>query len=77
MQRRRAWRWTKCVAARATAHFIYLYPQCKKEAVTDGLKRTLRTFGNVLGNCLYDKAYTAEITKIKVLPVCRCAIVCM
>ncbi|KAJ7269590.1 Rad52/22 family double-strand break repair protein-domain-containing protein [Mycena rebaudengoi] len=42
--------------------------KCKKEAVTDGLKRTLRSFGNVLGNCLYDKAYTAEITKIKVPP---------
>ena len=25
--------------------------QCKKEAVTDGLKRALRSFGNVLGNC--------------------------
>ncbi|KAJ7789394.1 RAD52 DNA repair protein [Mycena olivaceomarginata] len=43
--------------------------KCKKEAVTDGLKRTLRTFGNVLGNCLYDKQYTAEIVKIKVRPV--------
>ncbi|KAJ7359694.1 RAD52 DNA repair protein [Mycena albidolilacea] len=43
--------------------------KCKKEAVTDGLKRTLRTFGNVLGNCLYDKQYTAEIVKIKVPPV--------
>jgi DNA repair and recombination protein RAD52 len=45
------------------------FSQCKKEAVTDGLKRTLRTFGNVLGNCLYDKQYTAEIVKIKVPPV--------
>ncbi|KAJ6478777.1 RAD52 DNA repair protein [Mycena vitilis] len=43
--------------------------KCKKEAVTDGLKRTLRTFGNVMGNCLYDKQYTAEIVKIKVPPV--------
>ncbi|KAJ6582975.1 RAD52 DNA repair protein [Mycena vulgaris] len=42
--------------------------KCKKEAVTDGLKRTLRTFGNVMGNCLYDKQYTAEIVKIKVPP---------
>jgi DNA repair and recombination protein RAD52 len=32
--------------------------QCKKEAVTDALKRTLRNFGNLLGNCLYDKEYT-------------------
>jgi len=44
-------------------------PQCKKEAVTDGLKRALRNFGNILGNCLYDKSYTAEIVKIKVEPV--------
>ncbi|KAG8921628.1 DNA repair protein rad52 [Tulasnella sp. 418] len=40
--------------------------KCKKEAVTDGVKRALRSFGNVLGNCLYDKHYTAEVTKIKV-----------
>ncbi|KAJ7855732.1 Rad52 22 double-strand break repair protein [Mycena olivaceomarginata] len=32
-------------------------------------KRTLRTFVNGLGNCLYDKQYTAEIVKIKVPPV--------
>lgn len=44
-------------------------PQCKKEAVTDGIKRALRTFGNVLGNCLYDKQYTAEVVKMKVPPV--------
>ncbi|QRW05489.1 DNA repair and recombination protein RAD22 [Ceratobasidium sp. AG-Ba] len=39
--------------------------KCKKEAVTDGLKRTLRNFGNLLGNCLYDKQYASEILKIK------------
>lgn len=39
--------------------------KCKKEAVTDALKRTLRNFGSVLGNCLYDKHYTAEIGKMK------------
>ncbi|EKM58099.1 uncharacterized protein PHACADRAFT_90029 [Phanerochaete carnosa HHB-10118-sp] len=43
--------------------------KCKKEAVTDGLKRALRNFGNLLGNCLYDKAYTQEVIKIKVAPV--------
>ncbi len=43
--------------------------QCKKEAVTDAIKRALRNFGNLLGNCLYDKAYTQEIVKIKVPPV--------
>ncbi|GJJ14845.1 hypothetical protein Clacol_009113 [Clathrus columnatus] len=42
--------------------------KCKKEAVTDGIKRTLRNFGNLLGNCLYDKQYTQEIVKVKVQP---------
>ncbi|KAJ7599400.1 hypothetical protein C8J56DRAFT_189131 [Mycena floridula] len=42
--------------------------KCKKEAVTDGLKRCLRQFGNLLGNCLYDKSYTQEVVKIKVPP---------
>lgn len=39
--------------------------QCKKEAVTDALKRALRNFGNVLGNCLYDKSYESNIRKVK------------
>ncbi|KAF8879666.1 hypothetical protein CPB84DRAFT_1793199 [Gymnopilus junonius] len=43
--------------------------KCKKEAVTDGLKRALRNFGNVLGNCLYDKSYTSEIIKVKFEPL--------
>lgn len=43
--------------------------QCKKEAVTDAVKRTLRNFGNLLGNCLYDKSYTQEVVKMKVPPV--------
>ncbi|KAG2139509.1 hypothetical protein BD769DRAFT_1432262 [Suillus cothurnatus] len=40
----------------------------KKEAVTDAVKRALRNFGSLLGNCLYDKSYAQEITKIKVPP---------
>ncbi|GJE94785.1 Rad52/22 family double-strand break repair protein-domain-containing protein [Phanerochaete sordida] len=42
--------------------------KCKKEAVTDGMKRALRNFGNLLGNCLYDKSYTQEVVKMKVVP---------
>ncbi|KAI6044024.1 hypothetical protein EDC04DRAFT_2646791 [Pisolithus marmoratus] len=42
--------------------------KCKKEAITDALKRTLRNFGNLLGNCLYDKAYAQEVVKMKVPP---------
>lgn len=34
---------------------------CKKEAVSDALKRTLRLFGNALGNCLYDKSFTQQV----------------
>jgi DNA repair and recombination protein RAD52 len=43
--------------------------QAQKEAVTDGIKRCLRNFGNVLGNCLYDKDYNREVGKVKVQPV--------
>jgi len=43
--------------------------QAKKEAVTDATKRALKTFGNVLGNCLYDKDYAKEVVKMKVPPV--------
>ncbi|KAL7422156.1 DNA repair protein rad52 [Cryptotrichosporon argae] len=42
--------------------------KAQKEAVTDGLKRALKTFGNVLGNCLYDREYTKEVSKVKVGP---------
>ncbi|GAA5874192.1 hypothetical protein JCM3774_006760 [Rhodotorula dairenensis] len=37
----------------------------KKEAVTDGLKRALRHFGKLLGNCLYDKHYLEHIKNVK------------
>src|SRR5271156_4904292 len=45
------------------------FEKAKKEGTTDGLKRALRTFGNVLGNCIYDKEFVAKVTKIKVAPV--------
>ena len=53
-------------------HELILTRQSKKEAVTDAIKRSLRNFGNVLGNCLYDKSYTSEVLKMKVPPV-RCS----
>ena len=31
--------------------------KARKEAVTDGLKRAMKSFGNALGNCLSDKSY--------------------
>ena len=49
------------------------FEKAKKEGTTDALKRALRNFGNVLGNCVYDKSYLSKVTKIKVGPVCcRC-----
>ncbi|WOO81491.1 DNA repair and recombination protein rad22 [Vanrija pseudolonga] len=42
--------------------------KAQKEAVTDGLKRALKHFGNVMGNCLYDKDYAAAVKKMKVPP---------
>lgn len=44
------------------------FEKAKKEGTTDGLKRALRTFGNVLGNCIYDKEYLGRVTKMKVGP---------
>ncbi|KAL0266159.1 UNVERIFIED_CONTAM: hypothetical protein PYX00_011875 [Menopon gallinae] len=40
------------------------WEKAKKEAVTDGLKRALRQFGNALGNCCYDKEFLKNIRKI-------------
>ncbi len=42
---------SKCVA----------FEKAKKEAVTDGMKRSLRIFGNRLGNCAYDKNFLKQI----------------
>ncbi|KAF3760569.1 recombination protein Rad52 [Cryphonectria parasitica EP155] len=44
------------------------FEKAKKEGTTDGLKRALRNFGNVLGNCIYDKDYVKKVTKLKVEP---------
>jgi hypothetical protein len=45
------------------------FEKAKKEGTTDSLKRTLRNFGNVLGNCIYDKDYVSKVTKVKAAPV--------
>lgn len=37
--------------------------------MTDGVKRALRNFGNLLGLCLYEKSYAQEVIKIKPQPV--------
>ncbi|KAJ9642334.1 DNA repair protein rad52 [Coniosporium tulheliwenetii] len=44
------------------------FEKAKKEAATDAMKRALRNFGNILGNCLYDKEYLKRVEKIKVQP---------
>ncbi|XP_021080417.2 DNA repair protein RAD52 homolog isoform X2 [Mesocricetus auratus] len=38
--------------------------KARKEAVTDGLKRALRSFGNALGNCILDKDYLRSLNKL-------------
>ena len=42
--------------------------KARKEAVTDGLKRALRSFGNLLGNCISNKEYLKFIQR-QVKPV--------
>ncbi|XP_071083588.1 uncharacterized protein [Haliotis cracherodii] len=37
--------------------------KARKEAVTDGLKRALKSFGNCMGNCLGDKEYLKCISR--------------
>jgi DNA repair and recombination protein RAD52 len=44
------------------------FNKAKKEATTDALKRALRNFGNVLGNCMYDKNYLTKVMKVKAAP---------
>ncbi|KAE8353928.1 hypothetical protein BDV28DRAFT_147630 [Aspergillus coremiiformis] len=44
------------------------FEKAKKEGTTDALKRALRNFGNVLGNCIYDKDYVSKVTKVKTAP---------
>lgn len=45
------------------------FEKAKKEGTTDGLKRALRSFGNILGNCIYDKDYVSQVVKLKAQPV--------
>ncbi|PWN88094.1 hypothetical protein FA10DRAFT_233011 [Acaromyces ingoldii] len=43
--------------------------KAKKEAVTDALKRAMRTFGRLLGNCVYDKKFVEKASKMRANPV--------
>ncbi|XP_060784174.1 DNA repair protein RAD52 homolog isoform X2 [Neoarius graeffei] len=42
--------------------------KARKEAVTDGLKRALKCFGNALGNCILNKEYLTAVNKIPKQP---------
>ncbi|XP_060891123.1 DNA repair protein RAD52 homolog [Labrus mixtus] len=42
--------------------------KARKEAVTDGMKRALKCFGNALGNCILNKEYLVAINKIPKQP---------
>lgn len=61
-------RWTRYVQFE-TLECPFTSLKAQKEAITDGTKRALRSFGNMLGNCLYDKDYTKEVVKMRVPPV--------
>ena len=39
--------------------------KCRKEAVTDALKRAARQFGNATGGCLYNKEYLERVKRVK------------
>ncbi len=39
--------------------------KCRKEAVTDGLKRAARQFGNATGGCLYNREYLESVKRVK------------
>ncbi|KAG9339112.1 hypothetical protein JZ751_024143 [Albula glossodonta] len=43
--------------------------KARKEAVTDGLKRALKCFGNALGNCILNKEYLMAINKVPKQPI--------
>ncbi|KAL9613979.1 MAG: hypothetical protein Q9167_001528 [Letrouitia subvulpina] len=45
------------------------FEKAKKEGTTDALKRAMRNFGNILGNCLYDKGYLTKVTQLKAAPI--------
>ncbi|KAL9585160.1 MAG: hypothetical protein Q9212_001685 [Teloschistes hypoglaucus] len=45
------------------------FEKAKKQGTTDALKRALRNFGNVLGNCVHDADYMSKVTKMQVAPV--------
>ncbi|GAN06982.1 rad52/22 double-strand break repair protein [Mucor ambiguus] len=38
--------------------------KARKAATTDAIKRTLKNFGNALGNCLYDKSYLQGVAQM-------------
>ncbi|KAI4256088.1 MAG: hypothetical protein LQ352_002244 [Teloschistes flavicans] len=44
------------------------FEKAKKQGTTDALKRALRNFGNVLGNCVHDTDYMSKVTKMQVAP---------
>ncbi|KAJ3107673.1 Cell death protease [Physocladia obscura] len=47
---------------------LNLLTQAKKESVTDAIKRALRSFGNVMGNCTYNTELTKKIIQMPKIP---------
>lgn len=46
---------------------VVVFEKVKKEGMIDVFKWVLRYFGNVLGNCIYDKEYLKKIGSIRVV----------
>ena len=44
--------------------YLAVFELACKTSATDALKRTLRHFGDVLGNCLYNKTYIDYVSKL-------------
>ncbi|KAL8704091.1 MAG: hypothetical protein Q9201_002752 [Fulgogasparrea decipioides] len=44
------------------------FEKAKKQGTTDALKRALRNFGNILGNCFHDRDYMSKVTRMQVAP---------
>ncbi|KAJ2725172.1 DNA repair protein rad52 [Coemansia sp. Benny D115] len=47
------------------------FEKVKKEATTDALKRAMRQFGNLLGNCVYDKEFVKGVSGVQKEPRAR------
>ncbi|PWN44038.1 Rad52/22 double-strand break repair protein, partial [Ceraceosorus guamensis] len=50
-------------AMEGSKHKGQAFEKARKEATTDAFKRALRSFGRMVGNCLYDRTFTDQLAK--------------